>query len=153
MKSVLLPLAMMLVLALAIGRCSDSSAVEKTDPVKMTLLLQEQQQPGKYLTVNSEMRPDDMKVKNIGLFWDAEYAPDGHTIYGKIKNTASLAQFTELVLSVSYYTANDTHIETREFVLHDVYKPHSEKDFELKVYPPDAMAKYKVEIKGATVVN
>ena len=54
---------------------------------------------------------------------------------------------------VTYYSQTDTPISTEEKVFYEFYEPNSTVPFELKVYPPAEMAKFGIEIKGATAAN
>ena len=131
-----------------------AAAIPKTpEELKMELLQQEQAEPLTYISVDASMREDEVKTRDAGLFHDAEYSPDGNTIRGTIKNTATVAKFKDVVLEVTFYSQTETPIETKEFTIYEFYSPNTTKNFELKVYPPEEMAKFGVEIKKATAVN
>ncbi|MBL0316466.1 MAG: hypothetical protein IPP69_12065 [Flavobacteriales bacterium] len=119
----------------------------------MELVSSEKMTPLIYLSVESKMRQDKKLVRQAGLFRDAEYAPDGATIFGTIKNSATIAKFKDVVLSVTYFSQTKTKIETREYVIYEFYNPNSTNTFELKVNPPQAMKNFNVEIRAATPVD
>lgn len=138
------------------GGASSSATVEmpKTpEELKMELVAQEKAEPLTYLTVDASMREDEVKTRDAGLFHEAEYSPDGNTIHGTITNTATIAKFKDVVLSVTFYSQTDTPIETKDFTIYEFYAPNSVNNFELKVYPPETMAKFGIEIKNATAVD
>ena len=74
-------------------------------------------------------------------------------IYGTIKNSATIAQFKDVVVTVTFYSQTETAIETKDYVFYELYAPNSTTNFELKIYPPEAMAEFGIEIKNATAVN
>lgn len=155
MKTLIIPI---ISLSLLITSCNSSSSASVERPktpeeLKIELLEQEKTSPTTYLSIDSKMREDQVKVRDAGLFRDAEYAPDGNTIYGTIKNTATIATFKDVVVTVTFYSQTDTPIETKDFVIYEFYKPNSTNQFELKVYPPETMAKFGIDIKNATPVN
>ena len=131
-----------------------ATAMPKTpEELKMELLQQEQAEPLTYLTVDASMREDEVKTRDAGLFHEAEYSPDGNTIHGTITNTATIAKFKDVVLEVTFYSQTETPIETKEFTIYEFYAPNTVNNFELKVYPPEEMAKFGIDIKKATPVN
>jgi hypothetical protein len=119
----------------------------------MELLSQERTTPLIYLTVEGKMQADQKLVRAAGLFRDAEYADDGSTIRGTIKNTATIAKFKDVVLTVTFYSQTQTVIETKDYVIYEFYKPNTTNNFELKVYPPEAMKEFNVEVKNATAAD
>jgi hypothetical protein len=150
MKSKLIPI---LFSALIITSCGGLTEKPKTpEELKLELLMLEQSSPLSYLEADATMREDKVKTRNAGLFRDAEYSPDGNTIYGTIKNSATVAKFKDVVLAVTFYSQTDTPIETKDFTIYEFYAPNTVNNFELKVYPPEAMAKFGIKIKNATAV-
>ena len=156
MKKAILSL---LTLTLLITSCVNSSSSENverpktSEELKMELVDQEKLEPLTYLTVDAKMQEDEIKTRDAGLFHDAEYSPDGNTIHGTIKNSATMAQFKDVVVTVTFYSQTETAIETKDYVLYEFYKPNTTNQFELKVYPPEAMAQFGIEVKSATVVD
>lgn len=123
------------------------------EELKMELAAQEKAEPLTYLTIDATMREDEVMTREEGLFHSAEYSPDGNTIHGTITNTATIAKFKDVVLSVTFYSQTDTPIETKDFTIYEFYEPNKVSNFELKVYPPETMAKFGIEIKNATAVD
>lgn len=99
------------------------------------------------------MHADEVKTRDAGLFHDAEYAPDGNTIHGTIQNSATVAKFKDIIITVTYYSQTETAISTEDFTFYEFYEPNSTVTFKQKVYPPQEMAKYGLEIKKATPVD
>ncbi len=145
-----------LISVILLTSCGSSTPVEvpKTpEQLKAELLAQEKIEPLTYLTVDGTMRADEVKTRDEGLFHSAEYSPDGNTIHGTIKNTARMAKFKDIVLTVTYYSQTETAIESKDFTIYEFYTPNSTTPFELKVYPPETMAKFGIEIKTATATD
>lgn len=156
MKKVFLSLITISLLMTSCGGSSSSASVERPktpEELKMELVAQEKLEPLTYLTVDAKMQEDEVKTRDAGLFHDAEYSPDGNTIHGTIKNSATIAKFKDVVVTVTFYSQTETAIETKDYVIYEFYSPNTSKKFDLKVYPPEAMAKFGVEIKNATAVD
>jgi hypothetical protein len=145
-----------LISVILLTSCGSSTPVEvpKTpEQLKAELLSQEKIEPLTYLTVDGTMRADEVKTRDEGLFHSAEYSPDGNTIHGTIKNTATMAKFKDIVLTVTYYSQTETAIESKDFTIYEFYSPNSTTPFELKVHPPESMAKFGIEIITATATD
>ena len=154
MKKVFLSLITITLLTTSCGSSSSAEARPKTpEQLKMELVAHEQLEPLTYLTVDATMRSDEVKTRDEGLFHDAEYSPDGNTIHGTIKNSATMAKFKDIVITVTFYSQTETAIETKDYVIYEFFAPNTTKKFDLKVYPPKAMSKFGVEMKNATPVN
>jgi len=124
---------------------------KSSDELLMDLKMQEERYPLIYLTVDADISENRIKVKDEEMYESAEYITDGSTIYGTIKNTATMAQFNEVVLTLTYYSNTGNEIESRDFPLTIFLGPKSINKFKLKVYPPEAMAKFNASIKNARV--
>jgi len=155
-KTILLLLLSSILLTNCGGSSANTEASERPktpEELRMELLAHEKQEPLSYLSVEATMRADEVKTRNAGLFHDAEYSPDGNTIHGTIKNSATLAKYKDIVLTITFYSQTETAVESLEKVIYEFYAPNTATPFELKVYPPETMAKFGIEIKGATAVN
>lgn len=58
-----------------------------------------------------------------------------------------------MIITVTFYSQTQTAIETKDFVIYEFYGPNTSNKFDLKVYPPEAMAKFGIEINGAAAVD
>ncbi len=135
--------------------CSSPEAERPKTPdeLKAELLSQEKVTPLSYLSIEAKMRNDVVKTRNEGLFHNAEYKPDGSTIYGTIKNSATLAKFKDVVLKVTFFSQTNTAIETKDYIIYEFYSANSTNSFELKIRPPEAMTTFDIEVKNATAVD
>ena len=142
-----------IILSILFASCGSSETPKTAEELKAELLSQEKTQPLNYLTVDATMKEGEVKVRDAGLFHDAEYAKDGNIITGTIKNSATMAKFKDVVLTVTFYSQTETAIESRDFTVYEFYNPNTETPFELKVYPPETIAKFGVDIKDATAAD
>jgi hypothetical protein len=54
-------------------------------------------------------------------------------VHGKIKNNATVASYKDAVIRVTYYSKTKTELGSKEFTIYDIFPPHSEVMFELKI--------------------
>ena len=135
---------------------SSLEEVNKTktpEELKVELAALEKSFPLKYLTIDCSMEADEVKIRDAGLFHEAEYSPDGNTIYGTIQNSATVAKFKDIVITVTYYSQTETVISSEDFTFYEFYEPNAIVTFQQKVYPPKEMSKFGIEIKNATPVD
>lgn len=124
------------------------------EELRQELKGQEELSPTTYLTIDdAKMREDQIQTREANFFQSAQYAPDGNTIYGNIKNTASIARFKDVVVTVTFYSQTETEIETKDHIFYEFYEPNSLNYFELKVYPPEATASFNISVKNAVPVQ
>jgi hypothetical protein len=157
-----------LFVALAVTSCNNSNSysapenpasvdnpenTKTPEELKAELGEQEKSDPLTYLKVEATMSEDQVQTRNEGLFHSAEYSPDGNTIRGTITNSATIAKFKDAVVTVTFYSQTKTAIETKDYIMYEFYAPNSTKNFELKVYPPETMVKFGIEITGATAAE
>lgn len=131
-----------------------SSEREKTpEELRAELKTQEKNNPTQYVTVDGKMKDSIIQTRKEGWFHSAEYAKDGSVIKGTIKNTASVAKFKDVVLTVSYYSATNTEIKSEDHIFYEFYEPNSSKPFSLYIHAPEAMKSFGLSVKNATPVN
>jgi hypothetical protein len=70
-------------------------------------------------------------------------------ISGTVFNSASMATFKDVVLTVTYSTATDTRLDKKDFVIYDYVYPGSSIPFVIKTYSPQGTKKIGVTIKTA----
>jgi hypothetical protein len=146
------------ILTIWLASCGGSSNYNdrpKTpEELRAELRQQELSNPLDYLEAkNVKLQPQEKKVRNAGLFRNAEYAPDGAIIEGNFVNKATLAKFKDIVVKVSFYSQTKTLIEEKSYVLYEFYEPHSTKHFSMKIdVLPPASKTFSFEVTGATPV-
>jgi hypothetical protein len=70
-------------------------------------------------------------------------------ITGTIYNTATMATFKDVVLTVSYSTETNTSLGKENYVIYDYVYPGSSIPFTIKTYSPQGTKKIGVSIKSA----
>ena len=147
-------ISVFIAISILIQSCElNSDRPKSVTDLKTDLKVQERENPQQYLSVvDVRMNGDEVQTRKAGLFRNAQYAKDGATITGNIKNSATLAKFKDAVLVVSFSSSTNTVIEEKEFVLYKFFTPHSSEFFTLKVYPPSETSSYNVEIRKASAV-
>lgn len=127
---------------------------EKTpEELKAELKIQEENNPTQYVTVDAKMKDSIVQTRKEGWFHGAEYGKDGSVIKGIIKNSASVAKFKDVVLTVSYYSATNTEIKSEDHIFYEFYDPTSSKPFSLYVHAPEEMKSFGLTVKRATAVE
>ncbi|MFA5555636.1 MAG: hypothetical protein WCY06_07195 [Flavobacteriaceae bacterium] len=117
--------------------------------LKMELQMQENDNPLQYLRLeNITMQRN--KIKEAGLFSNAKY--DGYLVTGQVKNSATMAKYKDLKVTVELYSQTKTVIESESFVIYEYYEPNSTKDFSLKIDVPNAMKSFGTFVIGATPI-
>lgn len=78
----------------------------------------------------------------------------GETVVeGKVKSTASVAKYKDLVISVIFYTKTNTYLGSEDFVLYEFINPGSEVDFKIKTNAPNGTEQVGLEMKEASSVD
>lgn len=70
-------------------------------------------------------------------------------IIGKIYNSASMATFKDIVLTVVYSTETETELYREDYVVYDYVYSNSEIPFNIKTYSPSGTKRIGVYIKSA----
>jgi hypothetical protein len=104
--------------------CSGRSHVRQKSPeeLRFELKLSEQANPTKYLTVKYSM---DFKI-----------LAGQDVINGTIFNSASIAKFKDVVLTVTNITATDTELKSDDFAVYKFVEPNTKTDFEIRTTSP-----------------
>lgn len=153
MKKILLPF--IITVCLISFSCNEKSERPKTaEELKLELALQEEENPTQYIqTIDVTMKENKIQTRNATLFRSSKHKIDGSIISGTIKNSATIAKFKDVVLTVSFMSQTGTVIEQKDYVIYEFYQPKSSKPFELKVYEPSATEKFNVEVKNAVATK
>lgn len=143
-----------LVVFLVFQSCNQVGSPPKSpEELRMELKFLEQSNPIQYLTVDAKMQDSIVKTREEGWFNKAEYGKNGNTIKGFIKNTASIAKFKDVVLTVSYYSATKTLIKNEDHIFYEFYEPNSSVPFSIHVYPPKEMKSFGLNVKNASATE
>lgn len=130
---------------------STKSEVEKSpDELKLELEMNEQSNPTQYLSIDSEKMKRNL-VREKGFLRNAQY--DGWIIEGFIRNSATIARYKDVVLTIQFHSQTGTVIEERDHPIYEYFEPGAFKHFKVKLYPPDATEKFSVSVKSAVAAN
>ena len=120
--------------------------------LRAELKSKEEDNAAQYLDAGTLQWRKDTKVVETHLLWPDERGPDGITITGTIKNTASVAKFKDIRIKVSWISETQTEISSSDFVIYKEVDPGKSVSFSFKTYPPDAMRNLTYTILGASPV-
>ena len=116
------------------------------EELRLELWSQESSKPNDYLELNT-VTLERNKIKEESFFSSAKY--DGSLLKGKIKNSASIASFKDVVITIEFYSKTNTLLQSKQFVQYEFFEPNSIKEFIIKVYPPEETSTYNAVISGA----
>ena len=85
----------------------------------MTVEEIERSQPTNFLTAEGNYNEN---------FWG-----DKIKVHGVIKNKATVATYKDAVVRITYYSKTKTEIGSKDYTIYDIFPPHSEVKFELKI--------------------
>jgi len=144
---------LLFVISFSLISCNGFNEKPKTaEQLRFELKTKEVNHPMQYLSnQNVTLKPLSKKVRNAGLFREAEYVDDGALIQGNITNKASLAKYKDLKITLSFYSRTKTLIDKQSYVLYDYYKPNTTKQFKIKIKKlPQDYVNFSFIINGAT---
>lgn len=95
------------------------SVVETYQEKVMTIEEIEHSQPTKFLIATGN--------------YDQNFWGDKIKVHGIIKNTATIASFKDALVRVTYYSKTNTELGSKEYTIYEIFPPHSEVKFELKI--------------------
>ncbi|HEX8327282.1 MAG TPA: hypothetical protein VF629_07060 [Hymenobacter sp.] len=115
-----------------------TTAVERpktAEELRAELLERERTSPEEYLTVEGTYRRNFINQL---------------VLEGDITNQATMAKFKDPVLTVTWYSATDTELETKSYSVFEYVRPHGSAHFKLKTEAPSYVAKVGMSIFSAT---
>ena len=116
---------------------SNSSHRVKTESdLRNELESKEKRNPKTYLSVDYDL--------NYRLFSGKD------EIKGTIYNSATMATFKDVILTVTYSSNTGTKLYSENFVVYDFIYPGSSTDFNIKTYSPEGTKQIGVKIKFAS---
>jgi len=114
-----------------------SAPREKTaEEIRQDLYEKEKRKPKDYLSTSYKL--------NYKVFSGKD------EIKGVIYNSATMATFKDVVLTIKYSTATDTELLREVYTVYDYVYPNSSTNFLIKTYSPKGTKKIGVYIKSAT---
>jgi len=121
--------------------CNSGTPLRQKSPeeIRQELKIKEQTSFLNYLTVEYNLDK---------TFWTSE-----DVIKGFVANSASIARFKDVVLTVTFLTATDTELGSKDYVVYKFFEPNSRTDFEIKTKSPAATKKIGVKVKTVVPVD
>jgi hypothetical protein len=127
--------------------------VKTTQELRKELADRETINPAAMLFANGSIRENKVLIQKPDFFHHSVYQTDGWIITGTIYNKASIAQFKDAIVKITFYTETQTALQSQEVVLYKYFTPRTSIPFEIKVYPPAEMKQFTIEVTNATALN
>ena len=115
---------------------SNSSGAQDYESKKMSVAEIERANPENFLDASGTYN---------GNFWG-----DKLKVHGTVTNKATVANYKDVVVRVTFYTATETTLDTKDYVIYDYFPAHSTKNFELNLSKPSACKKIGWDAVTAT---
>lgn len=150
-------LALLIISTLLLINCGGNTERPKSaEQLKIELEVQENDNPLKYLSLeNLEMKTLSKKVKNGGLFRDAEYAQDGVALKGSVKNNATVSDYKDITIRVVYLSKTESIIKEANYTIYDFFRHGTSTAFSVNTRAEDTptfFESFNVTIENAEVV-
>lgn len=87
----------------------------------------------KVMTVEEMEKATPVNFLNASGNYNENFWGNKIKVHGVINNTATVATYKDAVVRVTYYTKTNTEIATADYTIYDIFPPHSEVKFELKI--------------------
>lgn len=109
------------------------------EELRQELKVKEQKSYMDYLTV---------EYKLDKAFWSGN-----DIITGTINNSASIARFKDVVLTITFFTGTDTELKSADYVIYKFSEPNSKTPFEIRTNSPNATKKIGVRVNRAIPID
>jgi hypothetical protein len=116
------------------------------EDLRKQLLKKEQNNPLKYLTIGASFKENRVQTRNATVFRHSKHKSDGYIFSGFIRNSATLATFSDIVVEVSFISSTGTLISSEEIIIYDRSSPDMDINFDKKIYPPDDTSSFDYKI-------
>ena len=104
----------------------------------------------KVRSVEDIERSEPLKFLSNSATCDKNFWGDKIKIHGEISNSATVAEFKDVVIRVTFYSKTNTVIKADSYTVYDFFPPKSTKKYELKINNCKDAAIYNFEIESAT---
>ena len=141
----------LLYLLVLLASCGSNLIKKSPEELRMEIKAQEQSSSTDYLVIEGGTILTPGRVNEAGGLRDLEY--DGYYVQGIIRNTATIAKFRDVVLTVQLYSQADTVFEEQDYMIHEFLDPGSFSVFSIQVDAPKVTEEYKVRIKSAATAD
>lgn len=149
-------LFLMFSLFISCNRSSSNNeyAFKTEEELRAELKFQELNSPLKYINGGElNMEYHQRKVRNGGIFREAQYERDGATVTGNLENTATLATYKDVNITLSFYSATNTKIGEQSYTIYEYLKPGETVPIRIRLQSiPEATAEFSYQINNASPV-
>lgn len=104
----------------------------------------------KVMTVEETEQANPARFLEAGGTYNDNFWGDRLRIQGTVKNKATVANYKDVVIEVTYFTKTNTELGSERYVVYNHFPAHTSKDFFLKVNRPSSCRKLNWEAVGAT---
>jgi hypothetical protein len=104
----------------------------------------------KVMTIEEIERADPARFLSADGTYNMNFWEDKFKVHGVVKNSATVANYKDVVVEIIYYSGTDTELDRERYTIYDFFPAHSEKNFELVVNIPKACEKLGWEAVTAT---
>ncbi len=104
----------------------------------------------KVMTVEEVERADPPRFLDASGTYNSNFWGDAMKVHGSINNTATVANFKDVVVEVVFYSSTKTELDRKSYTIYDFFPAHSQKQFELKIAIPQHCEKLGWNTVSAT---
>lgn len=107
----------------------------------------------KVMTVEEIEQKDPTRFLEASGTWNENFWGTKLKVHGKVKSSATVATYKDIVIRVTYYSETRTVLGTEDYVLYKFVPPHSTVDFEWTLKRPDACKQIGWDVIRASSTN
>lgn len=90
------------------------------------------------MTVEDIERADPARFLEASGTWNENFWGTKLKVHGKVKSSATVATYKDVVIRVTYYSETKTVLGTEDYVLYKFVPPHQTVEFEWTLKRPDS---------------
>ena len=133
----------LIIVALFFVQCNETFREKSPNELRIELQSHENSSPKRYIKLENVVMNKN-KIRDAGIFRSAKY--DGYLISGKVVNSATIARYKDLKITVDLFSKTKTLISQETYVFYEYYEPNSTKNFEIKINPSSKMESFGVSV-------
>jgi|ERR1017187_499587 hypothetical protein len=114
---------------------NSSNVTKSEEQLRQELLVRERSNPSQFLINNATWKKNLIKQT---------------VIEGTINNTATVANFKDVILNVTYVSQTNTAINTEQIVVYENFLAGKTTPYKIKVNAPSATNSVQIDVKSAT---
>lgn len=130
---------------------STQCKAQSDDQLRMKLQHDESNQPSTYLKAENT-KCQNVITQKADIVHVEKIDKNKWNITGQIKSYATMADFKDAILTVSFYTATNTFLGAKDFPVYQYLMPNASVPFQIITYAPNGFSSYNVVVKSATPI-